>query len=512
VIKFKTSTSAPPSFIPPGLIEALEWTTGVTINGSTIDRGSENSILLYRGSPNKKSPVWEERSVPQSDSLEKECLWFEQPDHSMFLEKYEETYLPVFYGTSLWSNRLRNIQMIWGPDGPKKVLRPYSTVCAGEVHFLQEAGYKLRAIASPYRIHQLALSPLGSSLFKILKTLPWDCTYDQMKAVPFVQKALKAKKEVYSVDLSSATDYFPLSLQLAVLRKIFGPVQDIDLFEELSQSYFKSSLGNIVWKRGQPLGLYPSFPSFGLTHGLLLLTLCKGIFRNQFFVVGDDVVILDKQLFIAYTKVMELLECPWSQDKTLVSSTIAEFASKVISQDRVFDQFKWRKISDKNFVDVTRNLGARSYSLLTKRQKKVFDIIKHLLPPVGLNISKPGRDLSQAVYETDMFLRQLVEKRVGSLVSLNGIINQKIYGSMKQLAPFLELDELELITSAFAKKVRCVFKDTVFSHLVDHSIDHAKGFSDILEGLFPFRVLPTPLYSPNYSTQLEEYERLLNLV
>ena len=190
-----------------------------------------------------------------------------------------------------------------------------SKLTAGNIGFIQEPGGKARCVASPFRIYQRVLQPLGDALFSILKDLPWDCTFDQSKAFPVIQKALRKSHTVHCVDLSSATDYFPLDIQMDVLRAIFGSQELIDLFSDLSRAVWRTNKPyqpTVGWKRGQPMGLYPSFASFGLTHGLLLLTLSKGYYHGQFFVVGDDVVILDDKLAKAYQEVLKLLECPFS--------------------------------------------------------------------------------------------------------------------------------------------------------------------------------------------------------
>jgi hypothetical protein len=241
----------------------------------------------------------------------------------------------------------------------------------GRIGLIQEPGYKLRAVANPGRVFQQALGPFGDSLYRTLKVLPWDCTFDQSKAFPVLQEALSRGDVVHSIDLSGATDYFPLELQVALLKKIY-PHSVVDLFSEISQGTWEMPDGSQVsWKRGQPLGLYPSFGSFALTHGVLLLGLLNKPFNGEFFVLGDDVVILDRNLASDYLALLSSLECPVSETKTITSNSLCEFGGKVITRNRIIPQYKWRNVSDDSFIDIVRNLGPSSVKLLRSRQRKV---------------------------------------------------------------------------------------------------------------------------------------------
>jgi hypothetical protein len=246
-----------------------------------------------------------------------------------------------------------------------------SDFTVGRIGLIQEPGYKLRAVANPGRIFQRVLEPIGQVLYGTLPRLPWDCTFDQSKSFLPLQEALSAGVVVDSVDLSGATDYFPLELQEFILRKIF-PKVEVDLFHEISRGNWDvPGKGQIQWIRGQPLGLYPSFGAFALTHGLLLLGLA-GAWKGQFYVLGDDVVILDRNLAIKYLQILEELGCPVSSSKSLCSTKLCEFGGKVITDSSVIPQFKWRAISDDSFIDLARNLGPRSLPLFRSRQQNVL--------------------------------------------------------------------------------------------------------------------------------------------
>lgn len=484
LLKFQSAVSCDsPTGLSLDEISNLMNTTSALIGFRDIPR-CDNRLIMYRGSSEKLAPLPHNLgNTPQDRNVLLDVTWLRLPRNTLFYLKHLDLYRPVFDG----------IGEITAPL-PLEIDR---TSYAGEVHFIQEPGYKLRSIASPYRIHQLALKPLGDELGRIVQQLPWDCTFDQSKAIPVIQKRLSEGKPVYSVDLSSATDYFPLDLQKYVLWSIFGrSCKDVALFTDISRMKWKSSIGDIEWRRGQPLGVYPSFFAFTLTHGLVLAMLAE-LQTDKFFVLGDDVVILDNQLYERYLAFLKKVSCPFSVEKSISSDAVAEFSGKVVTPNRVIPQLKWRRISNDNFLDVARLLGHRTRELMTNRQRRVFDSVMSLLPPVGLNMSKPGSDLLSAFMQTEEFLGKVQQSAVRSLV---GLIRPSWNKSMEDPQGHI----LHVTTDTFDEKVQKVFQKTVFSHW--KWLDHVSDLPQAL-GLEPR--LPIMASPRRYSTLLR-YERILS--
>jgi len=332
--------------------------------------GKPQPLVDMLPSPNKRAPLPTE-SVPESEGIVDSLKFlFETQEGFQHYIKYKHShYLPAMGG--LWDvlrdpyNRVENSR-VFGP------IVKHKSFLVGRIGLIQEAGYKLRAVANPGRVFQRVLEPLGNAIYGYLRTLPFDCTFDQTKAIPALQDALTHGKTIHSIDLSGATDYFPLALQEHLLRKIFPDIE-VDMFCDLSRaSWYMPHYGEISWRRGQPLGLYPSFGAFALTHGTLLLGLLNKDWDNQFFVLGDDVVILDDQLAQDYYQVLNLLGCPVSLPKSLHSNSLCEFGGKVITASTVISQYKWREISDESFMDIARILGPKSLSLFKPRQVKII--------------------------------------------------------------------------------------------------------------------------------------------
>jgi len=469
--------------------------------------GNHQPLVVYQGSPDKKSPRhFGRRSVRQGEEILDELQIFNHPYAPLFYAEFKRLYSPLLSGLGIRQD-LDTQLALWDHNPHSPIGKSRYQVRGGEIHFLQEPGGKLRSVASPFRIHQEALRPFGNELYRLVRSLPWDCTFNQEKALPYIQSHLVQGGKVSSVDLSNATDYFPLRLQEIVLKTIFhkSDWDHINLFIKISRGMWKSKLGDLQWTKGQPLGLYPSFASFTLTHGILLLHLAGGKYNHQFFVVGDDVVILENELYNRYIAMLDRMGCPWSTDKSISSNKLSEFAGKIITPTEVIPQLKWRRMSDDNFLDICRLLGHRSRCLLSKRQKIVFDQVSQLVDPIGLNFNPKGLPLELRWSKTHEFCSP--EKLVlGSLMGLRSRINHVIGSSATTT---FNSDELLAIVETFDKKVRLVLEQTLFSNWSSSCSIGLDGLATIPEALGIGPRLPLREFSSARKTTLERYERIL---
>lgn len=290
----------------------------------------------------------------------------------------------------------------------------------GKIGFIQEAGFKLRAVANPNRIHQLALAPLKDVLLRLLREgIPQDCTHDQSKGVKEVQTWLKEGKMCHSIDLSDATNNFPLSLQLDVMRTVLpGEWKPwIDHFEFCSRKPWlvndpvEKRWREIQWTKGQPLGLGPSFPAFALAHHVVLLACCKKENvspSSSYVILGDDIVISNDRVKERYLASLRELGCPISASKTISSDRVAEFAGKVITAQCVYTPFKWREISDRSFLDSARNLGPAFVRLMKPRQRRVIEALGEVPEEFGgLGWNPKGKPLSVRLEEHALTIERL---------------------------------------------------------------------------------------------------------
>lgn len=497
--KFISAVTADPTLISDLLIKAVTKEAKRFASKDTLP--VPDPIIGYEGSSEKKSPrIYGRRSTFQNENVLDEIQYFNTEDGMYLYGRYPRIFEPLLKGFSqrkLWLSILNASNFSRIPH-------------VGKVAFLQEPGGKLRSVASPYRLFQEALRPFGQELYRVARKMPWDCTHDQSAAFEPIRIALEKGNKVYSVDLSSATDYFPLEIQVACIRPLFSSLdQDyINLWIELSQGFWQLPDSSFIrWKRGQPLGMYPSFAAFTISHGLLLKSLLRKKWNGEFYVVGDDVVILDDQLAANYMRTLDQIGCPYSTDKTLESEMIAEFAGKIITSKGVYPQMKWRELSDDNFLDLCRALGPRSRLLLRSRQRKIFDSVKNLMEPIGLNMSLPGDTLGIAINRTMDSPFWNPEKSVlNSLMGLRRRINKNLY-SYKSDETTSE-QEISEVISTFDEKVKFVLNQTLFSRW-DSVSSILEGLASIPEALGLEPRLPPSRRLPSRITTLERYEAVL---
>jgi len=484
--KFLQAINATVQVIPEPLKDLIRRSTKQVIQSRTVNT-MPSPLLLWRGSPSKRAPTLYGSKV-QSDHLLYElmlicndCCW----EHIRKL--WDPIYQWVFKG----------IDIHHFCDELHEDVLDHSPMVGGEVHFLQEPGYKLRSIASPYRLFQVASEPLKDDLKSIVTGLPWDCTHDQGRAFSPVQEALMNGRIVHSVDLSNATDYFPIELQETVLETVYGVGSPyLQLFRDVSRSFFKSEIGLIRWNKGQPLGFNPSFFLFTLSHGLLIYGLNGYKWNYDFYIVGDDVLILNDTLYRQYINCLQLLECPYSPDKSISSNKLAEFVGKLILPDRVFPQLKWRTVSDDNFIDLARNIGPRIQSILSKRQNEVLNVFAHIpdfIHPYGLNWSYQGSNLEKMVRAgLELTFEQSV---LSSLTGLSESVHKQLYASYGHLTwdlkgvviPDVIRDEIR----TFDEKVRSVFLKLGFAR--NHYEYFLEGLKDLPEALSQAQQRPNEL-------------------
>jgi hypothetical protein len=362
-----------------------------------LDLGTIPHLLMYSGSSTVMAPVFEGRSVPQNTQLELDMRIFRDPINWKLYHRYKEFYSPIVGRLPMpYFSRFES-------DFPFS-----GNLCPLD----KDGSWKIRWIASPVRIHQMALKPLGDTLFSLLRRFPWDCTFDQKRAVPILQKVLQEGRTIHSIDLESATDNFPLNFQLHLLRQLNSSLswqRSLDLFRDLARGEWRSDSAKkyVRWTKGQPMGLYPSFPAFAVTHGLLLKHLDP---RERFLILGDDVVIWDDKTARKYREILVKWSVPISSAKSFSSSILCEFAGMVITERGVFHNFKWKDTSDDNFMEQMRQFGKRFRRALTWRQQRVYDKIAHLQPPIGCHHGVDSTNIVKSIQETDEWLSEPDER------------------------------------------------------------------------------------------------------
>jgi hypothetical protein len=214
----------------------------------------------------------------------------------------------------------------------------------GRLGFKEEPG-KIRVFAMVNIVTQAVMQPLHKWVFRHLRMLPTDGTFDQTRPVESLIKTFREEGEwVASYDLSAATDRLPLLLQTDLLRPLLGnelPSLWATLLvgrpyglPKIAKSY---NLGYdcVSYTVGQPMGALSSWALLALTHHALVQYAASLAYPKEsgwflrYAVLGDDVVIADRTVAREYLRIMEEIGVEIGLAKSLVSNQSSlEFAKR----------------------------------------------------------------------------------------------------------------------------------------------------------------------------------------
>jgi len=235
----------------------------------------------------------------------------------------------------------------------------------GRIAVSQQGGAKARVFAMPNAWVQFYTKPYADYLFQVIHKIEDNWTqlpgvsavFDQMRGVHRTIAMLVSNRSCTSVDLSSATDRFPLFPQIEVCKVLRIP-EFGDALIQLTKDW--EGLDGEVWNWsvGQPMGLNGSFPLFHLTHFFLLAGMAMKYWEPGddplFAVLGDDVVIYHDELLEDYFDWLATFEVPVTRDKSYTGSVV-EFAGFVITKSR--DQWTaFRPYKGENGISSVMNL------------------------------------------------------------------------------------------------------------------------------------------------------------
>jgi hypothetical protein len=178
---------------------------------------------------------------------------------------------------------------------------------------------------------QMALKGVHSYGFDLLRLIPQDRTFDQN---PFM---IKKEGPYYSIDLTAATDRFPLELQ----RLLFQELSTEDISRAWSslltdyEVYVPWEKRTVKYCAGQPMGAYSSWAIFALTHHLVVQYSAKAVGKTMpfkdYMLLGDDIVIADTAVSEKYCEILSVLGVGISTNKTHASQHTYEFAKRWVS-------------------------------------------------------------------------------------------------------------------------------------------------------------------------------------
>jgi hypothetical protein len=237
------------------------------------------------------------------------------------------SHLPIEINQKWYSMILPIFHSVWPENLSDKPL--------GKLGLKQEAAGKMRVFAMVDPITQWVLHPLHKYIFNnILSNIPMDGTFNQLKPL----QESKNWKSLYSLDLSSATDRLPLSIQKEIINYLFPDIADAWANVLVGRQYYnpedKSLLSYAV---GQPMGAYSSWAMLALTHHFIVMVAAwdskvvpVGTAFTEYAILGDDIVIGNSRVARSYLNVITALGVECGLHKSLLSpkGLALEFAKR----------------------------------------------------------------------------------------------------------------------------------------------------------------------------------------
>lgn len=284
----------------------------------------------------------------------------------------------------------------------------------GRLSLKFEPAGKVRVFALMDYWTQQAFRPLHNWLYRILRKIPQDATFDHDGGVKRVQAMMETYKarhgrypEVYSYDLSSATDRLPLVVQVEVLavllkdeklaylwalilvgrfyflrrhakdrmprlpkagtivkpalfqytpaQEVIGPYLEYVLEKE---RHLRNSPRKLTYSVGQPMGACSSWGMLAVTHHFIVQLAAfraltkdvesgwkQGMWFKDYMILGDDIVILDDAVAGEYLRIMDRLGVDINLSKSIISSNGSfEFAKQFVWKGVNVTAYTWKEI------------------------------------------------------------------------------------------------------------------------------------------------------------------------
>lgn len=243
----------------------------------------------------------------------------------------------------------------------------FDRLALGKLAFKEEAAGKLRIFAIVDIWTQSLFKPLHNSLFEFLKRLPNDGTFDQDASFRrCMEKAMKYQC-AYSVDLSSATDRLPISLQAFIIDLFYGEgigtawekILTYRPFFVRKAKYGLEENSYYYYMTGQPMGCLSSWAMLAVTHHFLVQVCAYKAYGvklqawfDKYEILGDDLVIFDQLVYIEYIKLMADLGVGINPSKSLISESLTslEFAKRTGIQGVDVSGLSWKQLITESSV------------------------------------------------------------------------------------------------------------------------------------------------------------------
>lgn len=239
-----------------------------------------------------------------------------------------------------------------------------SDLRTGKLAFKLEPAGKVRVFAIIDIWTQSLLAPLHKDLFSMLRKLPNDGTFDQDASFRRCIEKAKLYNCAFAFDLSSATDRLPVDLQAGVINLIYNHPFLGNFWKDLlvgrrfivrSEMFPDLQGEDYLYATGQPMGGLSSWAMLAVTHHLIMQACAFRVYGtrkwyDKYEVLGDDIVIFDRDVAMQYLALMGSLDVGINLSKSLTSESLQtlEFAKRTAVEGVDVSGLSWKQLLSGN--------------------------------------------------------------------------------------------------------------------------------------------------------------------
>ncbi|BAQ36630.1 RNA-dependent RNA polymerase [Fusarium coeruleum mitovirus 1] len=370
------------------LLTLLSFTRGLKPSkkeDSNIKYDLSSITSPFKGTSKGSVPQWFIKSFVETNKLYKKIPEYSVKDHYLSTKggpcgksTWSSTKSHLFYKQDL----ILNIQNIFREGFKELFFTPFlknmhlsygvTRWPNGKLSIVKDPEGKRRVIAMVDYHSQLALKSIHNDLLDLLSKFKCDRTFTQDP----LHNWSNNKESYFSLDLSSATDRFPVELQKRLLAEIYQDDKFATNWMELllNRDYIGPGGEICRYSVGQPMGAYSSWAAFTLTHHLVVSWSAYKALKtknfDQYIILGDDIVIKNNEIANIYRGQMMRMGVDISMPKTHISKDTYEFAKRWIKDGK--------EISGIPLKGLINNI---------KHLKIVYTIINDYLIKVPSNVS-----------------------------------------------------------------------------------------------------------------------------
>jgi len=368
-------------------------------------------------------------------------------------------------------------QCVWAtwPERERESIRKVSS-------FPDKEG-KMRTVGILDYWSQMALKPIHDYLARILSKINQDCTLDQSK---FRKLLENVDCKYYSVDLSSATDRFPIQV-IKQLLECRLPRTFVDAWADVMVGYpFDFQKDKLIYATGNPMGAYSSFNSFAFAHHYLIYYCCKELSTDwkslPYSMLGDDIVIGNEAIAEMYMSLLSSLHVDYSPAKTHQSKDFYEFAKRIIYKKEEISPFPISALftaqkSSDTLVTVLRAAKERGWKLgnISSSVRLYFSLVKEYRSKVCKKI------------EVDALCFDAVLSLTQGAVSAVDVFNDMAgkNGHQAIFKPWMESDLLHYTSIAYMRMLQSNIA-SVLKEVTGYKLSSVMKSNDILKSYYAF--------------------------